>query len=100
MSRPKWNANKTELTYRDGSRWIKETFNKDLNLIKRTTSWGEWAEHEYVEKGKAKGRIAVIRNSDGLVKTFAYDLNGRRLSGRNKENFVEGDTNSWMKNID
>lgn len=89
MSRPKWNTDKTELTYRDGSRWLKETFNKDLNLIKRTTSWGEWTEHEYVEKGKAKGRIAVIRNSEGLVKTFSYDLSGRRASRKDKEETVD-----------
>lgn len=89
MSRPKWNVNKTELTYRDGGRWLKETYNKDLNLIKRTTSWGEWTEHEYVEKGKAKGRIAVIRNSEGLVKTFSYDLSGRRASHKDKEETVD-----------
>ena len=46
MSRPTWNKDKTELTYKDGSRWLKETYNKDFNLIKRTTSWGEWTEHE------------------------------------------------------
>ena len=89
MSRPKWNADKTELTYRDGSRWLKETFNKDLNLIKRTTSWGEWTEHEYVDKGKAKGRIAVIRNSEGLVKKFSYDASGRRISYKDTEETID-----------
>ena len=89
MSRPTWNKDKTELTYKDGSRWLKETFNKDFNLIKRTTSWGEWAEHEYVAKGKAKGRISVIRNSEGLVKTFSYDLSGRRSSHKDKEEIVD-----------
>ena len=84
----KWNADKTELTYTDGDRWSKETFNKDLNLIKRTTSWGEWAEHEYVATGNAKGRIAVIRNSEGLVKKFSYDLNGRKSSHRDTEEIV------------
>jgi YD repeat-containing protein len=84
----KWNADKTELTYTDGDRWSKETFNKDLNLIKRTTSWGEWTEHEYVATGKAKGRIAVIRNSEGLVKKFSYDLNGRRSSHRDIEEII------------
>jgi hypothetical protein len=88
MSRPKWNADKTELIYRDGSRWLKETFNKDLNLIKRTTSWGEWTEHEYVEKGKAKGRIAVIRNSEGLFKKFSYDASGRLQSSKGTEEIV------------
>jgi hypothetical protein len=88
MSRPKWNTDKTELTYKDGSRWLKETFNKDLNLIKRTTSWGEWTEHEYVEKGKAKGRIAVIRNSEGLVKTFSYDSSGRLQSSKGTEEMI------------
>jgi hypothetical protein len=89
MSRPTWNKDKTELTYKDGSRWLKETYNKDFNLIKRTTSWGEWTEHEYVAKGKAKGRIAVIRNSEGLVKTFSYDLSGRRSSHKDKEETVD-----------
>ena len=89
MSRPKWNADRTELTYKDGSRWLKETFNKDLNLIKRTTSWGEWTEHEYVQKGKAKGRIAVIRNSEGYVKTFSYDLSGRLQSKKGTEETVD-----------
>lgn len=89
MSRPKWNADRTELTYKDGSRWLKETFNKDLNLIKRTTSWGEWTEHEYVAKGKAKGRIAVIRNSHGLVKTFVYEESGRINSKKGKEETVD-----------
>jgi uncharacterized protein RhaS with RHS repeats len=89
MSRPKWNTDKTELTYKDGSRWLKETFNKDLNLIKRTTSWGEWTEHEYVEKGKAKGRIAVIRNSVGLVKKFSYDSSGRLQSKKGTEETVD-----------
>ena len=84
----KWNADKTELVYKDGDRWSKETFNKDLNLIKRTTSWGEWTEHEYVTTGKAKGRIAVIRNSEGLVKKFLYDLNGRRSSHRDVEEII------------
>jgi len=84
----KWNADKTELTYTDGDRWSKETFNKDLNLIKRTTSWGEWTEHEYVATGKAKGRIAVIRNSEGLVKKFAYEENGRRISKKDTEEIV------------
>jgi YD repeat-containing protein len=88
MSRPEWNKDKTELTYVDEDRWLKETFNKDLNLIKRTTSWGEWTEHEYVEKGKAKGRIAVIRNSEGLVKTFAYDASGRRISRKDTEDVI------------
>jgi hypothetical protein len=84
----KWNADKTELTYKDDDRWSKETFNKDLNLIKRTTSWGEWTEHEYVTTGKAKGRIAVIRNSEGLVKTFAYEENGRRISKKDTEEML------------
>jgi len=88
MSRPKWNADRTELTYKDGSRWLKETFTKDLNLIKRTTSWGEWTEHEYVEKGKAKGRIAVIRNSEGLVKKFSYDASGRLQSSKGTEEVI------------
>ena len=88
MSRPKWNADRTELTYKDGRRWLKETFTKDLNLIKRTTSWGEWTEHEYVEKGKAKGRIAVIRNSEGLVKTFSYDSSGRLQSSKGTEEMI------------
>ena len=82
MSRPKWNTDKTELIYKDGSRWLKETFNKDLNLIKRTTSWGEWTEHEYVKKGKANGRIASIRKSDGTYETFKYDVNGRKIGER------------------
>ena len=36
-----WNKNKTELTYKISDEdWLVETYNKDLNLIKRTTSWG------------------------------------------------------------
>jgi hypothetical protein len=84
----KWNADKTELVYKDGDRWSKETFNKDLNLIKRTTSWGEWTEHEYVTTGKAKGRIALIRNSEGLVKKFLYDASGRLQSNKGTEEMV------------
>jgi len=84
----KWNADKTELVYTDEDRWSKETFNKDLNLIKRTTSWGEWTEHEYVTTGKAKGRISVIRNSEGLVKKFAYEENGRRISKKDTEEII------------
>ena len=84
-----WNKNKTELTYKiSDDDWLIETYNKDLNLIKRTTSWGEWTEHEYVAKGKAKGRIAVIRNSEGLVKTFSYDLSGRRSSHKDTEEMI------------
>jgi hypothetical protein len=86
MNRPKWNKDKTVLTYKtEEGDWLKETYNRDLNLIKRTTSWGEWTEHEYVEKGKAKGRIAVIRNSNGLVKTFVYEESGRINSKKGKE---------------
>ena len=86
MNRPTWNKDKTVLTYKtEEGDWLKETYNRDLNLIKRTTSWGEWTEHEYVEKGKAKGRIAVIRNSNGLVKTFVYEESGRINSKKGKE---------------
>lgn len=78
-----WNKNKTELTYKiSDDDWLKETYNKDLNLIKRTTSWGEWTEHEYVKKGKAIGRIAMIRKSDGTYQTFKYDAMGRKIGER------------------
>ena len=84
-----WNKNKTELTYKiSDDDWLIETYNKDLNLIKRTTSWGEWTEHEYVAKGKAKGRIAVIRNSEGLVKKFSYDSSGRLQSKKGTEEMI------------
>jgi hypothetical protein len=79
----KWNKNKTELSYKiSDDDWLIETYNKDLNLIKRTTSWGEWTEHEYVKKGKAIGRIASIRKSDGTYQTFKYDLMGRKMGDR------------------
>ena len=89
MSRPKWNKDKSVLTYEtEEGDWLKETYNKDLNLIKRTTSWGEWTEHEYVEKGKAKGRIAVIRNSEGLFKKFSYDASGKLQTKKGTEETV------------
>jgi len=76
-----WNKDKSVLSYRDDDGvWLKEVFNKNLTLIKRTTSWGEWVEHEYVQKGKAKDRISSIRKSDGTYQTFKYDDMGRLMS--------------------
>ena len=50
-----WNKDKSVLSYKDDDGvWSKEVFNKNLTLIKRTTSWGEWVEHEYVQKGKPR----------------------------------------------
>ena len=80
MNRPTWNKERTVLNYKteDGD-WLKEVYNKNLNLLKRTTSWGEWVEYEYVKTGKAKNKIAIIRKSDGTYKTFKYDEEGKLM---------------------
>jgi hypothetical protein len=78
-----WNKNKTELTYKiSDDDWLIETYNKDFNLIKRITSWGEWVKHEYVKKGKAIGRIEKITKSDGTTQSFKYDVMGRKMGDR------------------
>ena len=80
MNRPKWNKDRTVLNYKtEEGDWLKEIYNKSLNLLKRTTSWGEWMECEYVKTGKAKGKIAIIRKNDGTYKTFKYDEAGRLI---------------------
>ena len=77
-----WSENNTgkTLTYKtvDGD-WLKEVFNADLNLIKRTTSFGDWAEYLYVRRGKAKGKILSIKMSGGVHKTFKYDDAGKLI---------------------
>jgi len=86
MNRPTWNKDRTVLNYKteDGD-WLKEVYNKSLNLIKRTTSWGEWMECEYVKHGKAKNKIAIIRKSDGTYKTFKYDEAGKLILNKASE---------------
>mgnify|MGYP003349258537 CR=1 FL=1 len=78
MNRPKWNKDRTVLFYGTGDGdWLKEIYNKDLKLLKRTTSWGEWMECQYVTRGRAKGRLTMLRKSDGTHKTFKYDDAGK-----------------------
>ena len=80
MNRPKWNKDRTVLMYKteDGD-WLKEIYNESLNLLKRTTSWGEWMECTYVTKGKAKGRLTSICKSDGTYITHNYDKEGKKI---------------------
>jgi hypothetical protein len=86
MNKATWNKDKTVLTYKtDDGDWLKEIYNDDLNLLKRTTSYGEWMECEYVKKGKAKGRIAIIRKNDGTYKTFNYDEAGKLIQKKARD---------------
>jgi hypothetical protein len=82
MNRPIWNKDRTVLTYKteDGD-WLKEVYNDKLNLLKRTTSWGEWMECTYVKNGKAKNKISVIHKSDGTYKKYMYDEQGKLIRG-------------------
>jgi len=85
MNRPTWNKDRTVLTYKteDGD-WLKEIYNESLNLLKRTTSWGEWMKCEYVATGRAKGRIETISKSDGTRKQYEYDKEGKLIKDEEK----------------
>jgi len=61
--------------------WLKEAYNAQGNIIKRTSNFGVWFTAEYISTGKAKHRLKRTENHLGEIRTFIYHSDSGFLQG-------------------